>query len=95
MSERTIIDKVKTALRTVTTDAGLVDEITDLIASAKADLELAGIYLPTNADNDPLIRKAIITYCRMHFGSPEEYERLKSSYDEQKAQLQTSQNYGG
>lgn len=43
---------------------------------------------------DPLLIRAIITYVRANFGSPADYERLKASYDEQKAQLQTATGYG-
>ena len=43
--------------------------------------------------NDPLVQRAIITYVRCHFGSPEDYERLAASYDEQKAQLSMATRY--
>ena len=39
------------------------------------------------------IRDGIITYCKMSFGLPEDYDRLKRSYDEQKAQLSTATGY--
>ena len=42
---------------------------------------------------DPLYVQAVITYARAHFGSPEDYDRLKASYDEQKAQLQMATGY--
>ena len=41
----------------------------------------------------PLILRAVITYCRVHFGTPEDYDRLKASYDEQKAQMQMATGY--
>jgi hypothetical protein len=31
--------------------------------------------------------RAIITYARMHFGSPDDFERLKDAYNTQKVQL--------
>jgi len=83
-----MVEAVKLALR-ISTDA-FDREISDLIAAALADLAAAGIRVPESADAlDPLTSRAVITYCRVHFGSPYEYEwtRLKSSYDEQKAQL--------
>lgn len=84
-----MLERVKLALR-VTTDA-FDAEITDLIAAALKDLGIAGV---TNEDtDDALIRQAVITYCRTHFGEPDEYDRLKASYDEQKAQLQTATGY--
>lgn len=44
--------------------------------------------------DDPLIIRAICAYVRAHFGSPEDYDRLKAAYDENKAQLQTATGYG-
>ena len=78
--------KVKTALR-ITTDA-FDDELTDLIEAAKLDLQIAGVTIP--ACMDAIVNRAIITYCKMNFGVPDDYDRLKRSYDEQKAQLSTA-----
>lgn len=81
-----IIDKVKTALR-ITTNA-YDDELTDLIAAAQVDLQIAGVVIP--AELDAIVKRAIVTYCKMNFGLPDDYDRLKRSYDEQKAQLSTA-----
>lgn len=78
--------KVKTALR-ITTDA-FDDELTDLIAAAQIDLQIAGVVIPEELD--AIVKRAIITYCKMNFGIPDDYDRLKRSYDEQKAQLSTA-----
>lgn len=37
--------------------------------------------------------RAIVTYCRVNFGSPADYDRLKAAYDEQKSQMQTATGY--
>ena len=66
-------------------------EITDLIDAAQADLKIAGISIID--EQDPLLIRAVITYCRANFGQPDDYDRLKASYDEQKAQLQTATGY--
>lgn len=81
-----IIDKVKTALRVSTT--AYDDEIQDLIDAAQIDLQIAGVIVPVSLD--AIVTRAIITYCKMSFGIPDDYDRLKSSYDEQKAQLMTA-----
>ena len=81
-----MLDKVKTALR-ITTDA-FDDELTDLIAAAQIDLQIAGVVIP--AELDAIVKRAIVTYCKMNFGIPDDYDRLKRSYDEQKAQLSTA-----
>lgn len=84
-----MIDKVKLALR-ITTNA-FDEEIADLIEAALKDLGIAGV---TNDDTtDPLIIRAVITYCKCHFGEPDEYDRLKRSYDEQKAQMSMATGY--
>ena len=84
-----MLEKVKLALRIVT-DA-FDDELTDLIVAAQLDLGIAGVTLP--AQIDAVVSRAIITYCKMHFGEPDEYDRLKASYDEQKAQLSMATGY--
>lgn len=86
-----MLNKVKLALR-VTTDA-FDSEISDLIDAACADLGLVGVGSSSETD-DPLLIRAITTYCKVHFGAPDEYDRLKASYDEQKAQLITATGYG-
>ena len=83
------LDKVKMALR-ITTNA-FDTELTDLIEAAKLDMGIAGVILPSSLDE--LCTRAVITYCKMHFGLPEDADRLKRSYDEQKAQLVTATGY--
>lgn len=83
------IDKVKMALR-ISTNA-YDQELTDLIAAARLDLGIAGVYVSSTLDE--ICTKAVITYCKMSFGLPEDYDRLKKSYDEQKAQLATATGY--
>lgn len=91
-----MLEAVKLALRITTTafDA----ELSQLIEAAKTDLGIAGVTVPvtTESDLDQIIQRAIITYCKMNFGEldrVEMYDRLKSSYDEQKAQLSMATGY--
>lgn len=88
-----MLEKVKLALR-ITTDA-FDTELTDLIEAAKIDLGIAGVVVPltTEVALDLIIQRAIITYCKLNFGEPDEYDRLKRSYDEQKAQLSMATGY--
>ena len=48
----------------------------------------------TSTIDDPLLIRAICAYVRANFGSPDDYDRLKAAYDENKAQLQTATGYG-
>lgn len=84
-----MLEKVKLALR-VTTDA-FDSELNELIEAAKSDLGIAGVDVPASVD--AIVSTAITTYCKIHFGEPDDYERLKASYDEQKAQLSMATGY--
>lgn len=80
---------VKMALR-VTTNA-YDTELNGLINAALLDMGIAGV--TNDDDTDDIILRAIITYCRLNFGKPDDYGRLKASYDEQKAQLSMATGY--
>ena len=83
--------KVKLSLRIIT---DLFDsELTDLINAALKDLGIAGVNGSSVDLTDELVLRAVTTYCRMHFGQPDDYDRLKASYDEQKAQMSMATNY--
>lgn len=84
-----MLEKVKLALR-ITTDA-FDSELTELIAAAQTDLGIAGVVIPDEID--AIVSRAIITYCKLNFGECDNYDRLKASYDEQKAQLSTATGY--
>lgn len=84
-----LLDDVKLALR-IKTDK-FDAELTNKIQAAQLDLGVAGVVVPSEID--PLVEEAITTYCKMMFGLPEDAERLKRSYDEQKAQLSNATGY--
>lgn len=84
-----LLDAVKTTLGLTVT--AYDSEVQDLIDAALADLGLAGV--DSTNDTNPLIVQAVKTYCRAHFKSPADYDRLKAAYDEQKAQLMTATGY--
>ena len=84
-----ILSAVKMALRISTNDFDM--QLQDLVEAAKLDLGIAGVVLPSTMD--AIVRTAIITYVRLHFGQPDDYDQLKRSYDEQKAQLSTATGY--
>lgn len=84
-----LLDDVRLSLRIST--LAYDSELNDLIESAKLDLGIAGVEIP-EGDNK-VISTAIKTYCKMNFGNPSNYESLKSSYDEQKAQLSMATGY--
>lgn len=93
-----MLDKVKLALA-LSVDT-FNTEIEELIQAAVADLQIAEV---NNTDvvktepSDPLVSRAIISYCVYHFelehGSGDKAERYKAAYDEQKAQLSMASGY--
>ena len=96
-----LVDKAKMACRV--TGKAFDPEFEDLINAALADLgvtDINGDLLrfcdpETGAEIPlkPLVQRAVITYCRCNFGQPDDYDKLKASYDEQKAQLSMSGEY--
>lgn len=89
MTADQMLSATKLALRITTTSFD--SEITSLLNAAMLDLGVAGVIVPSEMDT--LVQQACITYVRMHFGQPDDYDRLKASYDEQKAQLVTCTGY--
>mgnify|MGYP006923248615 CR=1 FL=1 len=84
-----LIDAAKLAGRIVTDEFD--SEIERLLNAALMDMGVAGVELPDEVD--ALVATAAITYFRLHFGTPDDYDRLERSYNEQKAQLSTHTGY--
>lgn len=84
-----LIAQAKKARRITTTSFD--GEVSRLLEAAFLDLGVAGVEVP--ATLDPLVSQAAITYFMANFGEPENYDRLKASYDEQKAQLSMATGY--
>lgn len=84
-----MLSRVKLALRITT--VAFDEELNGLIQAALLDLGLVGV---DYSSSDELITTAVITYVKLHFGEPSDPDRLKASYDEQKAQLITATGYG-
>jgi hypothetical protein len=101
-----MLNEIKLALGKVKNDYDA--ELARLALAAVGDLgivdvQAAGVEFTINQDGsvtdsstitDQLLIRAIITYVRMHFKSPEDYDKLERSYNEQKAQLITATDYG-
>lgn len=90
MATPDLLANVKLAVRRTTTNAFDTD-LTNLINACLADLGVVGV--DASDQNDPLIIRAVCTYCRANFGTPPDYAALKASYDEQKAQLMMASKY--
>ena len=89
-----LISDAKLRLR-LHTDA-FNNEIGDLIDAAAADLIKRNAIQEAQLNGttiDPLIKRAMLTYVRTYFGTPEDPERLKADYDEQKATLMMTSGF--
>ena len=84
-----LLDDVKVACRV--TSNTFDSELNMLIESAKVDFGIAGVSLPDELDS--ICNVAIITYCKIHFGNPDNVDFLQKSYDEQKSQLSMATGY--
>ena len=85
------LPRVKLALRL--TEDDFDDQVLDLMESALQDLGIAGVNGERALITDTLVRQAVITYCKANFGDTSDYDRLKASYDEQKAQLSMASGF--
>ena len=83
--ETALLDKAKLCMHPPIKTKAFDADLLRLIRVAEADISVAGII--RNGDNDDLYDQAVLTYVRMNFGEPSDYDRLKKSYDEQKAQM--------
>ncbi len=88
-----MLDDAKTAIRIDGDDSDI--EVQDLIYAAKADLQLSGVHSTKIVDTDPLIKRAIILYCKANFGhdDPKLTERFQQSYISLKHHLTLSAEY--
>ena len=84
-----MLEAVKRALA-LKTDA-YDEQLEGLIAAGLKDMEIAGVVI--SDETDPIVLQAIITYCRMSFKSPDDYDRLRASYETQKGQLRIATGY--
>lgn len=84
-----MLEKVKLALDY--SDSTYDSELTNLINAALLDLGIAGL---TDIDEtDPLIVLAVITFCKMHFKTPENFNQLAATYHSLKSTLGVVSDY--
>ena len=92
-----MIESVKGALRVTSNDPLIIEEIEDLIESARLDLQISGVSKEkANNDNDPLIKRAIIFYAKANYGldNPDS-DRFQDSYEMLKQHLSLAGDYRG
>ena len=76
----------------ITIDGTCVFEITE--TPDEQDPSIVTITVQDDSTiEDETVQTAMITYCRAHFGSPPDYQRLADSYDLQRRQLANATGY--
>lgn len=87
-----LLESVKKELRI--TNSAFDDEIYDLIEAAKADMKIPQIDADKIIDTDPLIKRAVLLYCKANFGldNPDS-EKYQKSYDNLIEKLSLSLTY--
>lgn len=90
-----LLDDVRMACRV--SSLNFDTELNNLINAAMKDLGVTDILdsVLVTTSTDALVKQAVITYVKMNFGinADNYYNRLKASYDEQKAQLLMATSY--
>lgn len=92
-----MIESVKGALRVTSNDPLIIQEIEDLISSARMDLIQSGVSSEiANKDDEPLIKRAIIIYAKAHYGLDNpNADRFQDSYIMLKQHLSLAGDYRG
>jgi uncharacterized phage protein (predicted DNA packaging) len=90
-----LLDDVKQALRISINNTNFDTEVNDLISAARLDLIQSGVSADkVNLDTDPLIKRAVITYCKANFGYDNpEADRFQQSYTMLKQHLSLAGDY--
>lgn len=86
---------IKPILRISKYNDAFDDEIIDLIEAARLDLKLSGVSSEkAESEEDQLIRRAVTTYVKAHFGfdNPDS-EKFRKSYESLKNHLTLAGDY--
>lgn len=87
-----LLAKAKVTLRVTTT--AFDNEIKDIISAGYEDLETRGVQIVVSENAvSPMVLRALMTYTRMYFGDPDNWDRLRVAYDRQLGQLMTTSGY--
>lgn len=86
-----LLEEVRTRLRI---KARVFDqaELEPLISAAQADLARVGVKA---GEADPLLRQAVVLYCKAYFGFAEDAERYRRAYEALRDSMALSGEYGG
>ena len=85
-----MLQDVKSSVRIINNKFDV--ELLDLIEAARTDQRIAGV--TKNDEDDPLIKRAIILYCKANFGlDNKDSEKYQNSYENLKEKLSLCGDY--
>ena len=85
-----MLQDVKSSVRIINNKFDV--ELLDLIEAAKMDLLIAGVI--KKDEDDPLIKRAIVLYCKANFGlDNKDSEKYQNSYENLKEKLALCGDY--
>ena len=88
MQQEDVVEKIKERIRVKSKSSD--EEVKDLIAACKKDLEMKGVY---GDEADPIYYQAIVLYCKAHYGYDEDSERFEKAYNSLRDSMYLSGNY--
>ena len=84
-----MLDSIKLALRIKTSEFD--SELLDLIAACKKDLALSGV--DRVEEEDALVERAAVLYCKAYFGTSDKSEQFARSYEALKCSMSLAGDY--
>ena len=89
MDEKTLTEKLRKRVRVMSDSSD--EEIIDLVASCKIELEMAGVY---GDESDPTYYQAIVLYCKANYGYDDDTERFQLAFAKLRDGMSLSGDYG-
>jgi len=87
---------VATVKRTLRINHTLLDgDISTAISEARLELVRAGVAADVAAGEDPLVERAILTYCQMEFSNVNKIEKYEEAFRVQLDNLRKTPEYNG
>lgn len=87
---------VATVKRTLRINHTLLDaDISTAISEARLELVRAGVSEEQANGSDPLVERAILTYCQMEFSNVEKIEKYEEAFRVQLDNLRKTPSYNG
>lgn len=86
-----LLEEVKIRLR-IKSSAFDGAEVQPLIDACKKDMARVGV---SGDDSDPLVRQAVVLYCKANFGFSGDSDRYQRAYEALRDSIALSGEYGG